>query len=313
MKIIFICLSFFVSMFAQVLDTNITPFSDSKKFERITFLDQKILIFKDISNIKFSEISDLAYDKRAQRLYFVGDKGKLFVFRALFSDKIDTLEPISAAELVKGNADAFASWDRDSEGLALNCKNQLFISFEGRAKIGRFDTKGRMTQSYALPLGLRDPKNYRSRNKSLEALAWHHKYGLLTAAEWPLKHMKNKDQTIYSLGGQKWNFKAEQESRSGVVAIEVMDDGNVMVMERSFSGIFEPFVVTLKKVYLDTCNNKQMLCKSEVLLKMNSHKGWKVDNFEGLARVSKHRYVMVSDDNDNFFQQTLLVYFEVDH
>jgi len=47
------------------------------------------------------------------------------------------------------------------------------------------------------------------------------------------------------------------------------------------------------------------------LAKMNSHKGWDVDNFEGLSRVGKNRYVMISDVNDNFYQKTLLIYFEV--
>jgi len=55
------------------------------------------------------------------------------------------------------------------------------------------------------------------------------------------------------------------------------------------------------------------MCRSELLVKMNSHQGWSIDNFEGLAKVGKHRYVMVSDDNGNFFQQTLLIYFEVTH
>ena len=44
---------------------------------------------------------------------------------------------------------------------------------------------------------------------------------------------------------------------------------------------------------------------------MNSHKGWSVDNFEGLVRVGKNRSAMISDDNNNFFQRTLLIYFEV--
>ncbi len=110
----------------------------------------------------------------------------------------------------------------------------------------------------------------------------------------------------------KWHFNAEAEQRSAVVAMEVMDDGNLLVMERSYSGILEPFVVTLKKVYLKDARINRYV-KSELLVKMNSHKGWMIDNFEGLARVGKHRYVMVSDDNDNFFQQTLLIYFEVAH
>lgn len=88
-----------------------------------------------------------------------------------------------------------------------------------------------------------------------------------------------------------------------------MDDGNVLVLERSYSGLLNPFVITLKKVYINRC--KKGICPTKVLAKMNSHKGWKVDNFEGLARVGKHRYVMISDDNENFFQSTLLIYFEV--
>ena len=55
------------------------------------------------------------------------------------------------------------------------------------------------------------------------------------------------------------------------------------------------------------------MCKTKVLAKFNSSEGWLLDNFEGLARVGKNRYVMISDDNDNFFQQTLLMYFEVKH
>lgn len=195
--------------------------------------------------------------------------------------------------------------------MALDNKGRLYVSFEGRAKIGRFDEKGRMQKEYRLPKKLRDPKNYRSRNKSLEALAWHEKYGLITASEWPLKHKKKKEQTIYALSGKVWHFMAEAEQKSAVVAMEVMDDGNILVMERSFIDIIHPFIITLKKVYLNHCTEKKGMCHTETLLKMNSHKGWRIDNFEGLARVGKHRYLMVSDDNDNFFQQTLLVYFEV--
>lgn len=313
MKIIFLLLGFLSLANAQISDTNIAPFLSTKQFDGVTFLDQKRLVFKDISGIKFCGISDLAYAQKSGKLYFVGDEGKLFVFEASFSDKIDMLKPLRGVKLVKGNGDKFATWHRDSEGLAMDDKGQLVVSFEGRAKIGRFNEDGRMVRQYTLPPKLRNPKNYRSRNKSLEALAWHPKHGLLTAAEWPQKHMNSKDQTIYALNGKRWNFKAEAERKSAVVAMEAMDDGNILVMERSYTGILEPFLVTLKIVYMNTCSNKQSLCKSEVLVKMNNHKGWMIDNFEGLTRVSKHRYVMVSDDNDNFFQQTLLVYFEVKH
>ena len=113
-----------------------------------------------------------------------------------------------------------------------------------------------MIRKYQLPKKLRDSKNYRSRNKSLEALAWHPKYGTLTAAEWPLKKDDKKRQTIYALSGKEWHFKAEAEEKSAISAIEVMDDGNLLVLERSFTGLMNPFVVTLKKVYIRNCKKK---------------------------------------------------------
>jgi hypothetical protein len=166
-----------------------------------------------------------------------------------------------------------------------------------------------MIRKYKLPKALTSTKHYRSKNKSLESVAWHPKHGILTATEWPLKKYDKKKQTIYALSGEKWHFKAEPEGRSGLSAIEVMDDGNVLIMERSYTGISNPFVITLKKVYLKDCKKK--MCKTKVLAKFNSSQGWLLDNFEGLARVGQNRYVMISDDNDNFFQQTLLIYFEV--
>lgn len=296
----------------EILNTEIAPVENTTQFEGITLLDQKILLFKEIGGLKFSEISDLAYDLREKQLYLVSDEGKLFVFDASFSNKIETLHPLSSVTLVKNNGKKFKKWRKDSEGLALDNKGHLYASFEGRPKIGRFDQKGRMVKQYTLPKKLRNPNNYRSRNKSLEALTWHPRHGLLTATEWPLKHKNKKEQTIYALDGKEWSFKAEAESKSAVVAMEVMDDGNLLVMERSFTGLMNPLVITLKKIYLNRCKKKQV-CQSELLLKMNTHQGWNIDNFEGLAKVGKHRYVIVSDDNDNFFQKTLFVYFEVSH
>ena len=313
MKIVFFLVLFLGLLQGQILNTQIAPLVSSSQFEGITLLDQKILGFKEVGGLKFSEISDVVYDQNEKKLYLVSDEGKLFVFNASFSDRIETLKAMNGVTLVKKDGKKFKKWCHDSEGLALDDKGHLYVSFEGNAKIGRFNQEGVMVKKYTLPKKLRDSKNYRSRNKSLEALAWHPKYGLLTAAEWPLKNKNKKDQTVYALNGEEWHFKAEAEQSSAVVAVEVMDDGNLLVMERSYSGLLKPFVVTLKKVYLNQCKNKKNMCKSKVLVKMNSHKGWSMDNFEGLAKVGKHRYVMVSDDNGNFFQQTLLIYFEVTH
>ena len=313
MKILFALLISGQMLLAGVFGANIVPQNVDKNKLGIRILDQKELSFLEVDGVKFSEISDLAYYKKTKSLYMVSDEGKLFEFKAVFTDKIGVLEPKRAGVLLKKNGKKFKKWRRDSEGMTIDGKARLLISFEEKAKIGWFhknsDKYGWMIRKYKLPKKLRKIKNFRSKNKSLEALAWHPRYGMLTAAEWPLKKVSKKHQTIYSLGAREWHFKAEPEGSSAVSAIEVMGDGNILVLERSFTGYMNPFVVTLKKVYIDRC--KKGMCPTKILAKMNSHKGWDVDNFEGLAKVGKHRYVMISDDNDNFFQKTLLIYFEV--
>ena len=313
MKIaLLLCLSFF-SLSAGSFSVDITPSSQTTTYGKIKFLDQKQLMYNHINDVKFSEISDLAYYKKKHKLFMISDEGRLFTFKARFTDKIDVLEPIEAVKLTKKYGKKFKRWRKDSEGMTLDGNGHLLISFEGKAKIAWFhknsEKKGQLIRKYKLPKALKNSDNYRSRNKSLESLAWHAKYGIVTATEWPLKQYDKKKQTIYALSGKKWHFKAEPEARSAVSAIEVMEDGNFLVLERSFVSYLDPFVVTLKKVYINQC--KKGMCKTEVLLKMNSHKSWGVDNFEGLTRVGKNRYVMISDDNDNFFQKTLLIYFEV--
>ena len=314
MKILLYGLMFVSLLHAGISTIDITPHLKDGRFMGIHILDQKKLSYGYINEVKFAELSDVTYDKKTGILYFVGDKGSLFSFQAKFADKIELLTPLDAKKLCNKRGKRFKKRKRDSEGLTLEGKRKLLISFEGKAKIGWFHKNGQkagsLIKKYKLPKVLKHSKNYRSTNKSLEALAWHPRYGVLTATEWPLKKDDIKKQTIYALSGKKWYFNAEPEPKSAVVAMEVMEDGNLLVMERSFSGYLEPFVVTLKKVMIRGCKQGSM-CPTKVLAKMNSHKGWDVDNFEGLAKVGKHRYVMVSDDNENFFQKTLLLYFEV--
>jgi len=313
MRIAFFLFSFFLFLEAGVSSINIAPKLKDNHFMGIKILDQKELFYDNIQGVKFAELSDVTYDEKTHILYFVGDKGSLFSFRAHFGEKIDILKPLRASRLKTKKGKKFKKWKRDSEGLTLDGKRRLIISFEGKAKIAWFHKNskkyGSLIKKYPLQNALRNGKNYRSRNKSLEALAWHRKYGLLTATEWPLKKDDKKRQTIYALSGKKWHFKSEPESRSSVVAMEVMDDDNILILERSYTGLLEPFIITLKKVNIKQCKKK--LCPTEILAKMNSHKGWDIDNFEGLAKVGENRYVMVSDNGDNFFQKTLLIYFEV--
>ncbi len=97
---IYVFVAFFaVLLQAGITTVNITPRDYSAQSMGIKILDQKQLFFEQINDVKFAELSDVAYHAKTDTLYFVGDKGMLYSFRAKFTDKIDVLTPLHAMEL----------------------------------------------------------------------------------------------------------------------------------------------------------------------------------------------------------------------
>ncbi|MBN2825858.1 MAG: esterase-like activity of phytase family protein [Campylobacterales bacterium] len=301
----------FTLLHASIYSTNITPSSVKKEYMGIEILDQKKINLGNVGGYSFSEISDLAYNQTKKTLYMVSDEGIVFVFNATFGQTITQLTPQKAIKLVKSNGKNFKNWERDTEGATLDSRNRLLLSFEGQPKIGLFGENGRLQTQYKVPYKISQIKFLRGKNKGIEALAYHPRYGLVMSTEYPIKSDNKKIQTIYSSSGYEWKFKASSAQNSAVTGLEVMDDGNILVLERAYNGLFAPFVVTLKKVYINKKCHKKRLCKDEVLAVFDNSKGWSLDNFEGITKVGKDSYLIVSDDGDNFYQDTLLIYFRV--
>ena len=261
-----------------------------------------------INGYKLSEISDLVYDKNSSVLYMLSDKGVLFSFRAEFTKDNFKLKPLNAYPLKDKNGNILEDSLRDSEGMALDNRGNLYISFERINKIYQVSKMGRLLKELKLPKNLENiiPS---SDNKSFESLAWHKKYGLITALEYPKEGLNRINQTIYSLSGKEWNFKMENVKRNGISEVEVMDDGNLLVLERAFNWFIGKFEVNLVKVYINDC--KEKFCKKEVLLKLKLNRFFNLENYEGLANIGNGRYLLISDDNNNFLALTKLIYFRV--
>jgi hypothetical protein len=273
-------------------------------------LDQAWLAYERIEREPFNEISDAAWFPRDHTLMLLSDRGRLYRFAAEFNDTAMRVQPIAAHRLRTADGRVLKKHRRDSEGLTVDGSGRLVVSFEGKPRVAYLSRTGRVLDRLTLPGSLKSERAYRDRNKGLEALAWHPRYGLLTVKERPAKGLPLDRQTIFSLRGDVWHFRAESIAGNGVTAIEVMDDGNVLVLERALDRHNLLAVITLKKVYLDTVD-KAGECHTEIVGQLRTDRGWLVDNFEGLTRVAPHRYVMVSDDGGNFFQKTLLIYFEI--
>jgi len=272
----------------------------------ITILEERNLLYPLKNEIPFSEISDLTYNQKSHKLYMIGDKGYFYIFNAEFQDKIKSLEYLNAYKIKEKKS----TKKYDTEGLTHDNKGELYISFERTPRISSISKKGYLKKNYKLTKELRKRKNYESRNKIFEAVAWHKKYGLLTVAEYPLHNKNTTQQTLYSLKGKKWHFKAEKYKNSAVTAIEVMDEKHLLILERAFTSVFEPMHITLKKLYLDKCDKKRQ-CKSELLVTFTGQTGINISNYEGLAKVGKNRYLMVSDNNNKAILSTKLIYFKV--
>ena len=275
--------------------------------EKITILDQAILDYGEKKGVPFLEISDLTYNSKTKQLHMVGDRGYFYTFSANFREKIENLKFLNAFPIKETNNKTITP---DSEGLTHNSKGDLIISFERKPRVSKINSKGKIQSNYKLPKKLQKRSSYKTPNSMFEGIAFHPKHGILTAAEYPINRQKNTQQTIYALSGKEWHFKAESHANSAITALEVMDDNNLLVIERAYSGLSNPFYITLKKVYLNRCDKKKQ-CQSEVLASLSSFEGWGFNNFEGLAKVGKNRYVMVSDNNDRSILPTVLTYFKV--
>jgi len=299
----FLAIFLFFTLFSEAF-TIVPPNYEGK----IKFIKEQRLSYY-FDGAKFAEISDLAYDAKNSTLYMLSDKGALFKFIAKFNTQGFTLEPIAGYKLKNKKGKRLKKWKRDSEGLAIDGRGNLYISFEGKPRIYLFSKTGIKLKKIKLPKALKRAK-LRSRNKSLESLAWHPKYGLITALEYSKKGDSLQNQTIYSTSGKIWRLKMEDVPHNAITAIEVMDDGNLLILERAYNGIFGKFQINLVKLYINGCKS-DTFCKKEKLLTIDSSKGWTVENFEGLARVGKNRYLMVSDDNESLLMSTILIYFEI--
>lgn len=303
LKSFFILISLAFTLFAEIKEINIFPSSyNPSDISGINILDAKVIYFKPLNEIEFIEISALAYDKK-RGLYALSDRGNLFRLELKIEDKkIKKLSLEEAMPLRTKEGKVLKKKKRDSEGMALS-KKGLIISFEGHPKVSLYDFHGKKIKNYDLARVLQDRNSYQKKNKALESVINHPVFGIITAPEAPLKDEDAGVHTLYSLD-DRWRFKASGD----ITSIELMPDNNLLILERDFH-LLRGHIITLKKVNIMEC--EKGLCPSQSLASLKSRQGWELDNFEGLTHIKKNTYLMISDDNEMFFQNCTMVLFEV--
>ncbi len=285
---------------------------------RVNILSSFLLKSKTQNSLPITELSDLAWDEDENLLYAISDEGLLYHLKlTIKNNKLDKIDVILAKRLLDKDQQALKGKFSDAEGLTLENGNngkkgdsKLIISFENKPRIEVYSTKGYFLKKIKTIKKLRKRKYFRHKNKALESITIHPKYGILTAAEQPLKENPLTKQTLYSSSGKEWNFAASTVKNSSITALEVLKNGDILILERAYNGLLSPVVISLRQLNIQKCASSK-LCDTSLIAKFDSSEGWILDNFEGLTHIRDNQYLMVSDNNNSPLQKTILVLFEV--
>lgn len=297
-----------------------SKYSNGEQFMKVRFhgtviIPQEMVIGKPVTGL-----SGLAWDHERNLLYAVNDKGILYFLKPTIEQGILKDVNILKAFPLLDTKGKKLKWESiDSEGMAFispkesqSGNPELLISFEQLPRATRYSLEGKWLGEIALPEDLKYPENYRHNNRMLESVIIHPKFGILTAPERPLKMTDINILKIYAMNGKTWQIPHYNAAKSGITAMEVFEDGSLLILERAFTGLTEPLIISLRRVWIsENCENNKTICKTEQLAVFDNSQGWDIDNFEGLTRHHGNFFFMVSDDNNNFLQKTLLTYFEV--
>lgn len=263
---------------------------------------------------ELAELSDLAWDEDEEILYGVTDRGVLLHLQPVIAhDLLVGANLLRHFRLRDSGGKKLRKFNRDAEGLALmNGSNGirgdslLAISFELSNRVDLYSPEGEYQRPVKMPLALRNPRFYVNGNKGLEALARHPVFGYMTGPE---ISAKGGAIPIFSQSGQSWYYQP-LEPHGALVALEALDDGTLIILERAFSSIFEPLVITLSSAHPREENANSILA-TKLLARFDSTQGWQTQNLEGLTHHRGKRFFMVSDDGGASYLQTQLLYFEI--
>ena len=261
-------------------------------------------------------LSGLAWSEDEQLLYALSDFGRLYVIKPLWNQQGHLTGNVVLGHwpLLDKQGKALSGSLRDAEGLAIAHGNdgrrgneQLLVSFERTPRLIWYNPAGHWLKEESLPAALNHITHYRNANKALEAVMLDGKGGWLTGPEHALNRDPDDIIGLYDAQRRRYNYPlSANDAKTSLVALEPIGNGDILTIERSWLPPIGPLVIRLRQAALT-----QPQMRVDTLLEMRSDEGWVLDNFEGLTHHQGRRFFMVSDNNDNRLQQTILVYFEL--
>ncbi|MGH7886809.1 MAG: esterase-like activity of phytase family protein [Candidatus Binatia bacterium] len=278
---------------------------DRKQFGPLTFMGAFQLNSKDK---RFGGLSGLTIGADG-RLYAVSDRGYWLSARMLQNAEgalVDLVDGHIAAMLTPAKIPVTGSLS-DAEALARAQDGSFLVAFEGRHRIWRYDPPPHTFESTPTPIAVPAELSRAPSNGGIEGLATLPDGRLLALTE----EFANPDGSFKGWllnGGHFAELSYLPAKGFRVTDCAALKNGDVLVLERRYV----PFGILSARVTLvdgktvrpgATLSGRELLKLEQPLV---------TENFEGLAVQDTAKGTMIyliSDDNYNPFQQTLLLQF----
>jgi Esterase-like activity of phytase len=252
---------------------------------------------------RINELSGLGWDEDEKLLYAVSDNGFLHTFRLTFAnDRIANVDPVFAISIADASR-GFFNWNlSDAEGLhirngdnGIHGDTELVIAFEDGPALAQFSPKGEFIKEVELPAVLADPSSYSGSNKRLESVSELPGIGLITAPEEHLDGERPGTHSIHAMDGRRWNFQALQATQSSVKALDPLDGGRVLVLQRTRSPETDAPQAHFRIVDINNCVTGALCPVAEVGV---SNPESIAGDFEGMTRIGRDKLLIVTDSPD---------------
>ena len=251
-------------------------------------------------------LSGLTVNAQGNRVVAVSDKGS-FVSGRLIRDAqgaITGVERLVSGPLLGPRGEAVRRFDVDAEGLTIGRDGRLYVSFEANHRVWAYSAMDEAADPLPQPAVFRDLQN----NSGLEALFTGPDGNLHAIPE--RSGALDRPFPVYRLAGGRWSraFGIPRRPPQLVVGADVGPDGRLYVLERHWNGLLG-FSTRVRRFGIATGGvyEEEVLLESRIGL---------YDNLEGISAWrdtgGQVRLLLVSDDNDSFFQRTELVEFVVE-
>lgn len=254
-------------------------------------------------------LSGIVWLPSTKLLYAVSDQGYLVWLKPIFDGSyLRDVEFVARFNLQDAKGNPLNGSARDAEGLAVfkaaPASIELLISFEQLPRIVRYSPEGKFLGEVQLPESLTRRLAHGHSNGGLEGLArWGDGFisGLEFSREFSSGIRSRMLELVTETGGV-WQYPAAEEG-GALVSLDTARDGQLVALERRYLSPREPLIISLRKI--DLASEKPHITE---LARFSSAEGWAVDNFEAVAWHSENRFFLMSDDNAQPFQKTLLIH-----